>query len=99
MHKYVWNIQSLVNLTVTPGILLQHFLLIITPHNSVAEGGVGPADNYSVRHWIDDTNFGDCLETVLLCFVAWLSPIPAFGLKDFSHNYLMPFSWFDTALL
>lgn len=49
MHKYVWNIQRLVNLTVTPGILLQHFLLIIKPHNSVAEGGVGPADNYSVR--------------------------------------------------
>lgn len=49
MYKYVWNIQRLVNLTVTPGILLQHFLLIIKPHNSVAEGGVGQADNYSVR--------------------------------------------------
>lgn len=51
MHKYVWNIQSLVNLTVTPGILLQHFLLIITPHNSVAEGGVGPADSQTLNRW------------------------------------------------
>lgn len=49
MHKYVWNIQSLVNLTVTPGILLQHFLLIIKPHNSVAEGGVGPADSQTLN--------------------------------------------------
>lgn len=92
MHNSVRNMQRLDRLTVTLGIPLEHFSSSLL--KPIAEGGVGPADHYS-----DTELMTPILETALKlqhCFVAWSSPIPAFGLQDFSLNYLSQSQWFDT---